>query len=55
VNTLVIDGQVVLADGKLTRKSEEEIVECATRVGRDMIARRETWVQSRDRELDKVF
>ena len=55
VSTVIIDGQLVLADRKLTRKSEEEIVECATRVGREMIARREQWVQSRDRELDKVF
>jgi hypothetical protein len=55
VDTVLIDGAVVLRGRRLTRVSEEEIVERATRVGRDLLARREPYVESRDLVLDEVF
>jgi 5-methylthioadenosine/S-adenosylhomocysteine deaminase len=55
VDTVMIGGTIVLAGGRLTRMSEEEIVERATCAGRDMLARREPFVEARDRTLDEAF
>jgi 5-methylthioadenosine/S-adenosylhomocysteine deaminase len=55
VDTVIIDGAIVLEGGRLTMVSEEEIVERATETGRDLLARREPFVEARDRHLDEVF
>jgi 5-methylthioadenosine/S-adenosylhomocysteine deaminase len=55
VDTVIIDGTIVLEDGRLTSISEDEIRERATEVGRDLMRRREPFVEARDRELDVVF
>ncbi|MGA2819166.1 MAG: amidohydrolase [Anaerolineales bacterium] len=55
VDTVVVDGRVLVEGGQLLTADQGEVIERANRVALDMADRREVFAQSRDREFDSHF
>jgi 5-methylthioadenosine/S-adenosylhomocysteine deaminase len=55
IDTVLVDGRVVIDHGRLATAKEEEVLQLANRASREHLTRRETFIHERDLALDETL